>query len=270
MTVPNFPVPTSPGIMVASASGGWIDYSNTSEGYISAKYTGSKSKVKLQILSEGQTTYTHDVVPGVIEYYPLSLGSRDYTVTLYENLSGTSYSPVVSCTFSAKTNSLNAFLYPTHYSYYNSSSASVIKSAELCAGKSGTIDKIAAIFGWVTSNIKYDYDLAATVKSGYVPDPDKTYKSKKGICFDYASLMCAMLRSQNIPTRLAVGYTSSGTYHAWNEIYTEETGWITPELMLKNAGYNLVDSTFYSTATDKAYIGAYIMNTSNYSVTYYY
>lgn len=270
VVVPNFPVPTSPGTKVASASNGWVDYSNSSDGYISAKYTGSKSKVKIQILSDGQTPYTHDVTPGVVEYYPLSLGSREYTVKLCENISGTSYTPIVTVTFSANTNSTKAFLYPTHYSYYNSSSSCVLKAAELCAGKKGTIDKIAAVFGWVTSNVKYDYDLAATVKSGYVPNPDRTFKSKKGICFDYASLMCAMLRSQNIPTRLVVGYTSSGTYHAWNEIYTEETGWVTPEIMFKKAGYNLIDSTFYSTAKDKAYIGAYIMNTSNYSVTYYY
>ena len=224
----------------------------------------------MQIMCDNNTPYPHDVTPGIIEYYPLSFGSGDYTVKLYENVSGDSYAEVVSCSFSAKTTSIKPFTYSNYYSVYDSKSKCVKKAAELCAGKTGTIDKVAAIFGWVTSNISYDYDLAATVQSGYVPNPDRTYTSKTGICFDYASLMCAMLRSQGIPTRLVVGWAKTDIYHAWNEIYTEETGWITPEMMLKKAGWNITDATFYSTSNDKAYIASYISNSSNYTVRYYY
>lgn len=271
VTVPDFPVPTSPGTNVANASKGWIDYSNASKGYISAKYTGSKSKLKLRIQCAGyEKPYDHDVTPGITEYFPLSLGTGDYTVTLYENTQGSDYTKVVSCSFTVNISSLQPFTYSNRYSVYNSSSNCVYKAAELCAGKSGTIDKIAAIFEWVTSNVKYDYDLAATVQSGYVPDPDRTFKSKTGICFDYASLMCAMLRSQGIPTRLVIGWASPDIYHAWNEVYTEETGWITPELMLKKAGWNLVDSTFYASSSNKSQIASYISNSSNYTVRYYY
>lgn len=269
VTVPDFPVPTSPGTKVATAAKGSIDYSNASQGYISAKYTGSKSKVKLQIIC-GSQGYPHDVTPGVTEYFPLSFGSGDYTVTLFEQLSGSDYTPVVKCSFSTNTSSLQPFMYSNRYSDYDSNSKCVYKAAELCAGKTKTIDKIAAIFGWVTDNIKYDYNLAATVKSGYVPDPNRTYSSKTGICFDYASLMCAMLRSQGIPTRLVIGWASPDIYHAWNEIYTEETGWISPELMLKKAGWNLTDSTFYASSNNKTQIASYISNSSNYTVRYYY
>ena len=271
VTIPNFPVPTSPGTNVANAAKGWIDYSNASQGYVSAKYTGSVPKIKLVITCEGHSTpYNHDVAPGVVEYYPLSYGAGNYTVTLYENTSGSSYAEIVSCRFSTNTSSIQPFTFSNYYSVYDSNSKCVTKSAELCAGKTGTIDKVAAVFGWVTSNITYDYDLAATVQSGYVPNPDRTYNSKKGICFDYASLMCAMLRSQGIPTRLVVGWAKTDIYHAWNEIYTEETGWITPELMLKKAGWNITDATFYSTSGNKAQIGSYISNSSNYTVRYYY
>ena len=271
VTIPNFPVPTSPGTSVANSAKGWIDYSNAAQGYVSAKYTGSISKVKVLITCEGKSPqYPHDVNPGVTEYYPLSFGSGNYTVQLLENTSGDRYAEVVSCSFSVNTSSLQPFTYSNHYSVYDSGSKCVYKAAELCAGKTGTIDKIAAVFDWVTSNISYDYNLAATVQSGYVPNPDRTYNSRTGICFDYASLMCAMLRSQGIPTRLVVGWAKTDIYHAWNEIYTEETGWITPELMLKNAGYNIADSTFYSTSSNKAQIASYISNSSNYTVRYYY
>lgn len=271
VVIPDFPVPTSPGTMCETSAKGSIDYSNASQGYISARYTGSSSKVKLRIES-GSQKYDHDLSPNQItEFYPLSFGAGEYTVTIYEYIPSIErYGEATSCKFSADTNSLLPFLYSNRYSKFDHSSSCVYKAAEVCSGKTGTIDKIAAIFGWVTNNITYDHNLAATVQTGYVPDPDRTYSSRTGICFDYASLMCAMLRSQSIPTRLVIGYASPEIYHAWNEVYTEETGWITPELMLKNAGYNIMDSTFYASADNKSQIAAYISNSSNYLVRYYY
>ena len=47
-----------------------------------------------------------------------------------------------------------------------------------------------------------------------------------------------MVRSQGIPARLVVGYAADNIYHAWNEVWTDETGWITPELLLSQKGYN--------------------------------
>lgn len=40
--------------------------------------------------------------------------------------------------------------------------------------------------------------------------------------------------------------------------------------MLKNAGYNIVDATFYSSSTNKTQIAEYISNGANYAVMYYY
>lgn len=271
VVVPDVAMPMSPGISCAVSQYGVIDYSDASKGYISARYTGSSGKVKLRIESGGQKC-DHDLsVNQTTEYFPLSFGSSEYTVTIYENISGTKYANVLSVQFNADiANALSPFLYPNKYTDYSSSSDCVYKAAELCAGLSSTIDKIAAVFCWITDNVSYDYELAATVQTGYVPNPDRTYNSHKGICFDYASLMCAMLRSQSIPTRLVVGYASPDIYHAWNEVYTEETGWITPELMLKKAGYNIADSTFYASASDKSQIGSYISDSSNYQAIYYY
>ena len=55
------------------------------------------------------------------------------------------------------------------------------------------VDALQAIYDYVTENLTYDYDLADTVESGYLPDVDATLESKKGICFDYAALTAAML-----------------------------------------------------------------------------
>lgn len=275
VVIPDMAIPTSPGTDCEVNEKGVIDFSNASFGYVSAKYTGSVSKIKFRITVGGKD-YDYDLTPNKTEYFPLSEGSGNYTVTIFENTSGTKYTRAVERkNFPVSiSNSLSPFLYPNQYSTYNSSSACVYKAAEVCAGKTGDIEKIAAVFTWITDNVSYDYALADSVKAGstktYVPNPDKTYNSRKGICFDYASLMCAMLRSQGIPTRLVKGNASPDIWHAWNEVYTAETGWITPELLFKNAGYNLADSTFYASASDKAKIASYISNSGNYTPAYYY
>lgn len=273
VVVPDPAMPTSPGTQCAVTDKGVIDYSNISQGYISACYTGSRSKVKLRIQKSGLKAVDHDLAAdGSVEYFPISQGDGEYSITVFEQVSGDDYSKaveqkVISVSLDSQ---LAPFLYPNRYSDYDKNSDCVYKAAELCAGKTGTIDKISAIFEWITDNVTYDHELAATVQKGYTPDPEKTYNSRKGICYDYASLMCAMLRSQSIPTRLVKGYAAPDIYHAWNEVYTEETGWITPELMLKNSGYNIADSTFYASARDKVQIASYISNASNYQVLYYY
>lgn len=271
VVIPDVPMPSSPGIDIAKAANGSVDYSNAKFGYISACYTGDRGKCKLRIEANGQT-YDHDLdANGKTEYYPLSMGSGKYKVSLFERIEGTSYSVVLRQEFQTDIeNSLSPFLYPNRYVLFDKSADCTYKAAELCAGKDKTIDKIASVFVWVSDNITYDFDLAASVKSGYVPRPDAVLAKKSGICFDYASLMAAMLRSQGIPSRLVIGYASPDIYHAWNEVYTKETGWITPELLLKNSGYNLVDATFYAGSSDKKKISEYISNNGNYSAVYYY
>lgn len=271
VVIPDVKTVSSPGVDVASSDSGVIDWSNASLGYISAAYTGASTGAKLRIIC-GDMTYDHDLSPdGADCYFPLSCGSGTYSVILYEKLSGTKYSRAVEAEFTAKiSDEIAMFLYPNDYVMFTKKSACVKKAAELCAGKDDVIEKTAAVFGWITDNITYDYDLAAAVQSGYLPDPDSVLSRRKGICFDYASLVAAMLRSQGIPTRLVVGYASPNIYHAWNEVYTAETGWITPQLLLSSKGYNIVDATFYASASDKSAISAYISNGANYSAIYYY
>lgn len=274
VVIPDFEVPTSPGTAIITdktKNAVVIDYSNATKGYVSVRYTGSSKRVKFRYVC-GDKTYNFDVpVNGTVVYFPLSCGSGQYSFYVFENISGNTYSTLLfeNVNVQVKDNT-TPYTYPNQFVSYKKSSDCVKKAAELCAGKTGTIDKISAVFLYISDNITYDYNLASTVKSGYIPDPDKTLKSKKGICFDYASLMSAMLRSQGIPTRLVIGYASPDIYHAWNEVYTEQTGWITPELLMSRRGYNLADATFYASASDKKTIADYIMNSSNYSAVYYY
>ncbi len=266
-------MPSANGKKAVKTDSALIDYSNADDGYIAAAYSGKSEKAKLRVLC-GKTQYDHDLSGGgTTEFFPL-MGSGSYTVRVYEQLSGKSYSLAAEASFDVKIKSeTEMYLYPNKYSDFDKNSDCVKKASQLCSDKSGAVDKIAAIFGFVTDNIYYDKELAKKVKSGltgYTPDPDRTLKNGKGICFDYASLMTAMCRSQGIPSRIVVGYAKENIYHAWNEIYTEKTGWITPELFLKNKGYNIADATFYSGQKDKKKIGEYISDSSNYSAMYRY
>lgn len=266
-------LPSASGKKTSEKNSAIIDYSNAEDGYIAAAYSGKSEKAKLRVIC-GKTQYDHDLASdGSTEFFPL-MGSGSYTVRVYEQVSGKSYSLAVEAVFDVKIKSeTDMYLYPNKYSDFDKNSDCVKKASQLCSDKSGTVEKIAAIFEYVSENITYDKELAQKVTNGltgYIPDPDRTLKNGKGICFDYSSLMTAMCRSQGIPARIVVGYAKENIYHAWNEIYTEETGWITPELYLKNKGFNIADATFYSGKKDKAKIGEYISDSSNYSALYRY
>ena len=115
-------------------------------------------------------------------------------------------------------------------------------------GKTDNFEKIDVIYDYIITNIKYDTEKANTVKSGYLPSIDEILKTNKGICFDYASIMASMLRSQDIPAKLVTGYSSKlNVFHAWNEVYTEETGWIKlNEMYFDGFQWRLMDSTIAS------------------------
>ena len=245
------------------------DITSADMGVIKVTYSGECGKVKVRI-TKNEAVYDYDLDPGGT-VFPLQSGSGTYNIKVLENVSGKTYAVALDEDFSADIKSeFSPYLVPSQYINYSQSDDCVYKAAELCAGKSGTVEKAAAMFGYITSNVKYDKELAASVKSGYVPNPDKTLESGKGICFDYASLFASMCRSQNIPAKLVMGYVRGNVYHSWNEIYTEDSGWVTVDIFLKGSGWELLDPTFYASASDKSAVAEYIGDGSDYSAIYYY
>lgn len=268
VVIPKINMPKT-GDKVISGNNAEADYSFASEGYISAIYSGSASAAKIRIKC-GDITYDHDLSVGKREFFPL-MGKGSYEVQIYEKLSADKFAKLAEGSFEANiSDSVSTYLYPNKYVNYDGNSQCVKKAAEVCAGITDDVEKIAQIFDYITENITYDKNLSATVKSGYIPDPDNTLSRGQGICFDYTSLFAAMCRSQGIPARLVIGYAEPNIYHAWNEVYTDETGWITPELFLKKKGYNIADATFYASNSNKEKIAAYISDDGNYSAIYRY
>ena len=115
----------------------------------------------------------------------------------------------------------------------------------------------------------YDKEKAATVKSGYLPVLDEVLKEKKGICFDYASLMTGMLRSQGVPCKLVVGYAGTA-YHAWISVWTEESGWVDGVIFFDGKAWQRMDPTFASSGKQSKAIMEYIGDGSHYTAKYLY
>lgn len=240
----------------AQGSGGvQIDTSHVSQGYVAASATGD-SRLKLQVIC-GDVKYNYDLPnDGTPQCYVLQSGSGTYTFRVMQNTTEDKYAELYSTSADVQLESEFApFLRPSQMVSYTADSQCVAKAAELAAQASTASGVVANIYAYIQNNIRYDTQKAETVQAGYLPDPDETLQTGKGICYDYASLAAAMLRSQGIPTKLITGYVQPGDlYHAWNMIWLEETGWITVKIEAPANSWERIDLTFAAGAS-AAYTG---------------
>lgn len=222
-----------------------IDASNTDQGYIMIKYKGSNGKIKIQITKS--VTYTYNLnARDAYEVFPLTEGNGSYSVKVFENISGNQYAQVCSQTINVNlANEYTPFLYPNQYVNFNQNSNAVAVSNQVVAGATDAMGVVTSVYNYVVDNLTYDTVKAATVQSGYLPNVDSTLATRNGICFDYASLMTAMLRAQDIPTKLVIGYTGQ-LYHAWISVYLPSQGWIDNIIYFDGQNWSLMDPTFAS------------------------
>ena len=244
--LPEILTPYAAGTAVAENAKAAIDFSNKQDGYIMAKFHNDTGReVRVQITFPDGEDYTYALEPGGgFEVFPLSGGNGEYTIRVFEQVEGTRYALVLTAAIDVVlSDEFAPFLRPNQYVNFNSGSEAVRKAAELTAEVEGFWEKIAVIYDFVITNISYDKELAETVQSGYLPDLDLILERGMGICFDYAALMTAMLRSQGIPTKLVIGYTGAAL-HAWISVYSEDTGWVDDVIFFNGIDWNRMDPTF--------------------------
>jgi len=259
------------GILVRQNDRAVIDYSNTKDGYVMVCYTASTDKrLKAQVAGP-TTTYTYNLTPGKWAAFPLSDQNGTYKITVYQNVEGNSYAAVISTTVEnvTMTDEFAPFIRSNQFVNFDEAPNAKKKAWELTAGVSDPLKKVEKIYDFVVAGMCYDYDLANSVQSGYVPELDSVLAKMKGICFDYAALMAGMLRSQGVPTKLVVGYAGD-VYHAWISVWTEGTGWVDGVIFFDGADWHRMDPTFASTGGSGGAILDYIGNGANYSAKYYY
>ena len=247
-----------------------LDTSNSGDGYFYIRYTGDNQKVKLQIFSDTSITYTYNIAPGVDTVIPFNLGSGEYSLTVYENIQDNEYAMVYAEDMDIKLNDeLKPFLYPNQYVWFTAESDTTALAKQLTDGCTNELEAVGKVYDYMIKNITYDYDKAANVQPGYLPDVDEILSIKTGICFDYASTMSAMLRSQGVPVKLVIGYTGK-EYHAWINVYSKSKGWITGAIYLAADEWKLMDPTFASTGKSSKTVMKYINNKKNYKAKFSY
>ena len=269
-STPKVLTPSADGVTVYQNDLASIDASNTSQGYVMVKYNGTNEKVKLQITCPDQSCYTYLISDrGAYDTFPLTAGNGSYALQVLENVAGDTYTVSLAQSINVSIeDEFLPFLYPNKYVNFHTDSKAVSKGSDLAKDTYSDLDVVQNIYNYVIKNISYDTEKAQNVSYGYVPDIDDTLSSKKGICFDYAALMTSMLRSQNIPTKLEVGY-SGDAYHAWISTYIDDKGWVDDIIQFNGNTWQIMDPTLAAT-NDSAAVKKYVGDGSHYVVKYTY
>lgn len=211
-------LPEATGDKVYQKSGTTVDASHADQGYVMVKHKKSSKKLKLRV-THGKKTLTYDLNrEGKYEAFPLQMGDGSYRFQVFSQVGGKTYSAVSSLSFKVKIEDETLpYLYANQYVNFNADTKAVAEANTLCANLKSDAEKADAVYQYVLSHIVYDYMRALTASNEYLPDLDEVMTNGRGICFDVASLMACMLRSQNVPTKLVIGYADR-QYHAWNDV----------------------------------------------------
>ncbi|MEJ3721421.1 transglutaminase-like domain-containing protein [Paenibacillus polymyxa] len=223
----------------AADSVAWLDQNNVNHGTVSVRYP-VKPNVKTKILvTKDAQKYSYNLTPGKSEeVFPLQMGNGNYNISILEQLSGNQYKVIGQDTIELKLNDSKAvYLNSVQNINWSSTNQAIQKARELTQGATTDREKLQKIYDYVISHIKYDSNQAFALTTDYLPQIDNTLSSQKDICYGYASLMAAMLRSVDVPTKLAMGKSSYvDTYHAWNEVYIDNQ-WVVVDTTVDAALY---------------------------------
>lgn len=261
-------VPEAPGKKTLGTSPLVLDISDTDQGYLTAVSDSTDQMMNVQLTAEDGVVYSYFISPGESAVIPFSSGSGTYQVSCYQQISDSQYAALYADTLEIKlANEFLPFLYPNQYVNFTPDSEASKLALSMVSEDTSDIDALQTIYNYVVSHVTYDYDLADTVASGYLPDVDETLQTGKGICFDYAALTTAMLRSCDIPCKLQIGYAGD-IKHAWINVYIRSRGWVDKAVEFSGDSWSRMDPTFDSNSDDKDTIQEYIGDNDNYTVQF--
>ena len=238
---------------VVSKEGELIDVSHVEDGYVVARFADN-ARLKFQI-SCGEAVYNYDLPnDGSPTVYPLNMGNGAYLFRIMKNTGENNYVEAESREAQVTLSSEFApYLIPNQFCNYNPQSTCVAKARELTAGAENQGTAVQLVCDYVVQNVSYDTDKARELSTttGYIPVPDETLASGTGVCFDYASLGAAMLRSLGFPTKIITGYVTPGDlYHAWIMVYVDGS-WQTGEFKVLPDTWSRVDLTFAASGSSE-------------------
>ena len=237
----------------ATVEGEGINAAHLAEGYVVAAQS-SAARLKFQV-AKGEMAYNYDLPnDGTPTVFPVNMGDGDYRFRIMKNTDGNNYAEIDAVETNVTLNSEFApFLTANQYSWYTADSKCVEKASELTGDAENQGQALQSICEYLIKNVSYDTAKAEELSkgTGYIPNPDETLSTGKGICFDYASLGAAMLRSIGFPTKLITGYVAPGDlYHAWIMVYVDGE-WRTVHFSVSPNEWSRVDLTFASSGSSQ-------------------
>lgn len=259
--------PETDGSVTAGGDPLTLDFSSAHRGYFTGMLTRAV-KVNIQLTGPDGETYKYFMeTPDTPTVFPFTAGDGAYLVLAFESVGGGQYASLFSYSLNVELeNEFLPFLYPNQYVNFSQDSQAVQLAGELSRDAATDLDALDAVYKYVTEHIAYDDAKAEHVETGYLPDIDETLSTGKGICFDYAALTVAMLRSLSIPARLNIGY-SGDIRHAWVDVYIESMGWVENAVEFKGNEWKMMDPTF-AAALDAQQAADYMGDGANYSLQY--
>ena len=214
----NYIVSDAEGLVANEDGSAAVGLSGVPDGFVTVTYSGNAEGARVSLTGPDGLTAPLPLTPGKEAVLSLSAGSGSYRISVSELTQHQDYALILSVPFEASLNDEDApYLNPSSFVRFSADSSFAAGTAELLEASSGDPEVFTAlVYDFITLNIAYDEELVGELSIDYIPDADRTFTARKGLCFDYASLMAAMLRSGGVPARVVVGYF--GAYmHAWTE-----------------------------------------------------
>lgn len=178
------------------------------------------------VVAKGETEYIYNVNEDV-EVFPLQMGTGNYKVSLLGSTDGRRYRQLSVKNFYVELEENAVFLSASQTVNWNSESEVSILAEVLTEKADTNLEKLEKVHEYIINNVKYDYKKAASLPKGYVPNPVTTLDEGTGICYDFAALLAAMMRSLDVPAKLIKGYsTYTPVYHAWNEVLVDDEWYV--------------------------------------------
>lgn len=273
------------GPAVRTDAGGFStkDYGNDSvtvsadeadQGAVIVKWHGTGDediRVRVRLEGEGGEEYTYRMDDLSGTRITFTQGPGKYRVRVLQHVSGTRFRVVYETVLEADPGD-GAFLGPNAMVRYGPDSGFVAMAADLCEGDGSRTDDIGAVYNYVRRTVKYDQEKAGLISSGAwtggsVPDLEAVYDDGKGVCYDIAGLMTAMLRSRGVPCMLVYG-DMDDIYHAWCMVLPDEDG-TAGTMDLTGGEWCILDPTVGSCTANERLVREYI-RTGAYTPAMYY
>ncbi len=124
--------------------------------------------------------------------------------------------------------------------------ADLASAASVITERYETSDEQAeALYRWIGSRISYDWEKVRRYEADGTwleQTPEDTFRTRKGVCIDYARLYAVMARAIDLEVRIVtgLGYDGRGGYgpHAWNEVRLADGQWVPLDATWHSSGKN--------------------------------